>query len=170
MIFRFRALFIIPIISSDLHRNLLFGSVLADGYNPYLWTIQNLPLLIQKGLLIKVSYTRDWAINSWPTHSFDYPSLAIFFFAIITFLVPADNFSAFVLAKLVLMLVDILNAYLIYRILTVQFNLNELSKKIALIYIINHLSIFCVNIDGQLESIPLFFILLSFYFLFYIKE
>ena len=170
LIFRFRALFIIPIISSDLHRNLLFGSVLADGYNPYLWTIQNLPLLIQKGLLIKVSYTRDWAINSWPTHSFDYPSLAIFFFAIITFLVPADNFSAFVLAKLVLMLVDILNAYLIYRILTVHFNLNEVSKKIALLYLINPLSIFWVNIEGQFESIPLFFILLSFYFLFYIKE
>lgn len=164
LIFRLRALFFIPVLTSDLHRNLLFGSVLTDGYNPYLWTIQKLLLLIQNGLLIKVSYTQQWA-----THSFDYPSLAILFFALITYLVPADNFSAFFLAKLVLMLVDILNAYLIYRILIVHFHLNEASKKTALLYLINPLSIFWVNIEGQFESIPLFFILASFYFLFYLK-
>ncbi len=162
LVFRLRALFAMP-LTSDLHRNLLYGSVLADGWNPYLWTIEKLPLLINQGLLLKVSYTHEWA-----THSFDYPSLAIIFFALITFLVPADNFSAFILAKLAFMLVDILNAYLIYRILLDHFKLDEVSKKIALLYLINPLSIFWVNIEGQFESIPLFFVLLSFYLLFYI--
>ena len=40
IIFRLRVLFYLPILSSDLHRNLLFGSVFAEGWNPYLWTIQ----------------------------------------------------------------------------------------------------------------------------------
>ena len=134
LIFRLRALFYIPVLTSDLHRNLLFGSVLADGWNPYLWTIEKLPLLFQQGLIAKVTYTHEWA-----NHSFDYPSLAILFFALITYLVPTDNISAFLLAKLALMLVDILNAYLIYRILTVHFNLDEISKKVALLYLINPL-------------------------------
>lgn len=162
LVFRIRALFAIP-LTSDLHRNLLFGSVLADGWNPYLWTIERLPLLFQQGFIAKVAYTTQWS-----THSFDYPSLAILFFAFITYLVPADNFSAFILAKLAFMLVDILNAYLIYRILSVHFKLDEVSKKIALLYLINPLSIFWVNIEGQFESIPLFFVLISFYLLFFI--
>ena len=165
LIFRLRALFYLPVLSSDLHRNLLFGSVLADGWNPYFWTIQNLPALFTQGLIPKVSYTTDWA-----THSFDYPSLAILFFAMITFLVPPDNFSAIILAKLVLMIVDVINAYLIYRILTVHFNLTEASKKTAFLYLINPLSIFWVNIEGQFEPIPLFFILISFYLLFYLPS
>jgi hypothetical protein len=163
LVFRLKALMQFPVLSSDLHRNLLFGSILADGWNPYLWTIENLSILFQQGFISKVSFTSEWA-----SHSFDYPSLAILFFAFITFLVPVDNFYAFVFAKLVLMLIDILNAYLIYRILTIHFNLGEVSKKVALLYLINPISVFWVNIEGQFEILPLFFILISFYFLFYI--
>lgn len=165
LIYRIQVLFYLPVLSSDLHRNLLFGSVLADGWNPYLWTIQQLPQLFHHGFVSKVSFTTEWA-----SHSFDYPSLAIFFFAIITFLVPADNFSGFVLAKAILMIFDILNAYIIYKILKDHFNVNEIAIKVALLYLLNPISVFWINIEGQFESVPLFFILISIYLLFLVSN
>lgn len=155
---RLRVLFFKPVVSSDLHRNLLFGSVLAGGWNPYLWTIETIPALLEQGFVTKVSYIQEWV-----SHSYDYPALAILFFAAVTFFVPADNYSAFVLAKSVLMLVDVANAYLIYRTLKDHFGKEEVGKKMGLLYLLNPLAIFWVGLEGQFEPIPLFFTFLSIY-------
>lgn len=81
LILRIQILFITPVVTTDLHRNLLFGSLLSQGWNPYLWTIESIPSLLEQGTFIsKVSYISEYA-----SHSYDYPSLAIIFFALIVF-------------------------------------------------------------------------------------
>jgi Gpi18-like mannosyltransferase len=164
LILRLRVIFITPVVSSDLHRNLLFGSLLAGGWNPYLWTIETIPSLLDQGFVSKVAYT-----SQWTSHSYDYPALAIIFFATITLFVPADNFSAFILAKFSLMVVDVANAYLIYKIIKDHLTNNSttangvLGKKVALIYLLNPFSIIWIGLEGQFESIPIFFTLIAVY-------
>lgn len=162
IIIRLKLLFIMPIISSDLQRNLIFGSLFSDGWNPYLWTIEQIPVLIEQGFNPKVKFA-----TAWITHSYDYPILAVIFFSLITSMVPADNFTAFVFAKFILILIDAVNAYLIYKIINTHFGKKEIGKKIALLYILNPLSIFLIGMEGQFEPLPLFFVLISFYLLFY---
>jgi len=167
IILRIKAIIILPVISTDLHRNLLFGSVLANGWNPYLWTIQDLPALLGQNLFAsKVSYISEYA-----SHSYDYPSMAIIFFALIAWISPADNYSAFIIAKLVFILFDLANSALIYKIMKSKLSMDGLlAKKISILYLLNPFSIFWVALEGQFEVIPIFFLLLAIYFVLSINQ
>ncbi|OLS19866.1 MAG: hypothetical protein HeimC3_43050 [Candidatus Heimdallarchaeota archaeon LC_3] len=161
LITRFLFLPLIPEISSDLNRNLVFGSLFANGYNPYLWTLDQVPVLFDQ-IVLKVNYIAEWA-----THSYDYPAFATFFFGFISILSPADNFSAFLLAKSVLTFVEFLNAYIIYKIILRFISKNRnVALLTSIIYLLNPISIYMVTLEGQFEPLVIFFTLLFVYFLF----
>ena len=78
-IIRLPLLSTLPVASTDLHRNLMFGHLLTNNLNPYLYTGQDILSLMQVGKLsLIIPYT-----SSWETHSYDYPSMAILFFSFI---------------------------------------------------------------------------------------
>jgi 4-amino-4-deoxy-L-arabinose transferase-like glycosyltransferase len=148
----------LPVASTDLHRNLMFGHLLSNNLNPYLYSgIDILGLLGDGKLSLIIPYT-----NSWDTHSYDYPSLAILFFSFIIWSHHSLLGDPFFYAKTILTISNFFISFTIYRILRDHTSWGEsFAIRASVVYLFNPISVFQVSLEGQFESIPTLFTLLA---------
>jgi uncharacterized membrane protein len=139
----------------------MFGSLIGNGYDPYLVTGQDILYYIQSGeFQLNVPYT-----NAWDFRAYDYPSLAILFFSGIISIYSNDLGGIFFFTKLVLTIFDFLTALVLYRIITDQTKWGkQYAYRIAIIYLFNPISVFQVSLEGQFETVSTFFASLGIYF------
>ncbi len=159
---RIPLLLIEPIVSNDLARSLMFADAFLQGYDPYSHTGSELCSLASQGVLeLRVSPVRDWG-----NHTFDYPVLAILFFAFAVFV--ASPFSSSLLivvaTKTLLSVADYITAWLIYRIFRDNLVVGERSgKKAAMIFLLNPISLYEVSLEGQIEGFAVMFAVAAVY-------
>ncbi|MCH8906494.1 MAG: hypothetical protein IH840_05330 [Candidatus Heimdallarchaeota archaeon] len=159
ILLRLIVLTIDPITSTDLNRNLMFGHLIPNGYDPYRTTGAQIERLITRNQLeLSVPYTSSWA---W--RKYDYPSVAIWFFSAIIFLHNPIVGSPIFFAKFIITIFDLLTPFLFIKLLRVLQN-EQLGYRIAIIYLFNPLSLFEISLEGQFEGIPTFFTLLAIYY------
>ncbi|MCG3219025.1 MAG: glycosyltransferase family 39 protein, partial [Candidatus Heimdallarchaeota archaeon] len=157
-IIRLPLLSTLPVASTDLHRNLMFGHLLSNNLNPYLYTGQDILSLIQVGKLsLIIPYT-----PSWDTHSYDYPSMTILFFSFIIWSHNSLFGDPFFYAKTILTISNFLIAFTVYRIIRDYTSWSEsFAIRVSVIYLFNPISVYQVSLEGQFESIPTLFTLLA---------
>ncbi len=163
IIIRLLLLNVHPKISSDYHRNLMFGNIWVQGVDPYTTTGGEILQLIQNGEIeLIVPYT-----SAWNTHAFDYPSAAIWLFWFIihlTLLFPSIG-DAFIWGKVVLNVFDLGCGYVVYRITRDRLEWhNVAAQRTAVLFLLNPFSIFLVGLEGQFEVFSLFTFLVALYF------
>lgn len=134
-----------PIGTTDLERNIFYGK----NWWKYFFSLYNLtPLEVDINYSVYDPLTN---LLSWPSNTYDYPAIHLLFFAIIG-LFPI---AKIVIAKSMLVFFDFANFYLIKRY---GWNKNCIKIVAFLYYLLNT---YFSSIEGQVESITVFFLLLS---------
>lgn len=141
-----------PLVTSDFERNLFYGKAFWNhGFSVYDMT----PLEIDLSYNVRDPLTGDY---SYPNITYDYPTLQLFFWAILA----RFPFSS-IIAKWVLSCVDILNFFLLYLLVRGQKSEEEahsdLDKGFSLSYLF--FSIPFSAIEGQATAITVLFLLLT---------
>ncbi|MHA2298320.1 MAG: hypothetical protein ACXADA_20005 [Candidatus Hodarchaeales archaeon] len=147
-IIRIVVIIIDPLVTSDLLRNIFYGQHFwTRGFGVY----DLLPQELDASFSIIDPLCGDQTnpdCLSWPNNMYDYPSLHLLFFAVIA-LTPLPV----IFSKLVLALFDIINFFIL--------NSKEDYKSLAWVYFL--INIPFSSLEGQIESITIFFFLAGLY-------
>lgn len=145
-----------PLWHSDLWRGEMYGEVFWKGYNPYVATPNGLDGLVNSGKLNGVPIMTEWG-----EHPFIYPALTFWFFAILCRIFPGYGYAQVVFLKGCFVALDLGCAYLIYKL---SRHLGADPKLALTLYLLNPISLVFIGLEGQYETLPLFFALLGIYF------
>ncbi len=142
----------LPVYFGDIFRNELYGELAARGYNPYsTYQSESIPLVREYDAAGLPTYM-------WPQFTFTYPTFTATYFLALCLVFPGFGYWQEVFLLFVTSMLDVLAALLISKIH------GDGEYRYAVIYsffppVLN------MALNGQIEAIPNFLTILSYYFL-----
>ncbi len=163
--FRLLGMLHLPLLSDDVYRFIWDGSLLAHGYNPFLYLPKEVltsPIAAQAGLT-EVLFQK---LNS-PNYYTVYPPLLQGWFAVAATLGKSESGTIFWL-RVPILLGEVATLWFLYKILKVKGQDEAAARQGTLLYALNPLAV--VELTGNLhyEGLTICFLLAGLYF--YLKQ